>query len=178
MKPQATKLPLLHDRFDGALLGLASGDALGTTVEFKERGSFEPLTGIVGGGPFHLEPGQWTDDTSMALCLADSLLECRGMDLNDQASRYVRWWREGYNSVNGRCFDIGNTVRSALSSFNLDGNPYSGSSDAYSAGNGSIMRLAPVPMFYANDIAKAVAASRESSRKSTRGKPATSARGP
>lgn len=153
-----------HERFDGALLGLAIGDALGTTVEFKERGTFEPLTGIVGGGPFHLEPGQWTDDTSMSLCLADSLLESGGMDLRDQAERYVRWWREGYNSVNGKCFDIGNTVRSALANFSISGEACSGSTDPYSAGNGSIMRLAPVPMFFANDPARAVEASVESSR--------------
>jgi ADP-ribosyl-[dinitrogen reductase] hydrolase len=63
-------------RYQGCLLGLAAGDALGTTVEFKAPGSFAPLTDIVGGGPFHLNKGQWTDDTSMALCLAESLVTC------------------------------------------------------------------------------------------------------
>jgi ADP-ribosyl-[dinitrogen reductase] hydrolase len=69
-----------RDRFRGCLLGLAVGDALGTTVEFSPRGSFAPLTDMVGGGPFQLEPGQWTDDTSMALCLATSLIERQGFD--------------------------------------------------------------------------------------------------
>ena len=68
---------MLIDRYRGALLGLAAGDALGTTVEFSHPGTFKPLTDIVGGGPFDLEPGQWTDDTSMALCLAESLLAQR-----------------------------------------------------------------------------------------------------
>ena len=63
------------ERLRGCLLGLAVGDAVGTTVEFKSRGSFEPVTDMVGGGPFGLEPGQWTDDTSMALCLAESLID-------------------------------------------------------------------------------------------------------
>ena len=58
-------------RYQGCMMGLAAGDALGTTVEFKSPGSFSPLTDIVGGGPFRLEPGQWTDDTSMALCLLE-----------------------------------------------------------------------------------------------------------
>ena len=71
---------LTHDRYRGCLLGLAVGDAVGTTVEFKAPGSFPEVTDMVGGGPFGLEPGQWTDDTSMALCLADSLLESGGFD--------------------------------------------------------------------------------------------------
>ena len=71
-------------RYQGSLLGLAVADAIGTTVEFKEPGSFEPVTDMVGGGVFRLDPGQWTDDTSMALCLAQSLIECNGFDAIDQ----------------------------------------------------------------------------------------------
>jgi ADP-ribosyl-[dinitrogen reductase] hydrolase len=101
-------------RYRGALLGLAAGDALGTTLEFKPPGSFEPIDDIVGGGPFGLEPGQWTDDTSMALCLAASLVERCGFDAAEQMDRYVRWRWDGYMSSNGRCFDIGGTVSAAL----------------------------------------------------------------
>ena len=90
------------------------GDALGITLEFKSPGTFTPLTDIVGGGPFNLRAGQWTDDTSMAPCLAESLVACGGFDPIDQMRRYVRWYREGYMSPTGRCFDIGNTVRAAL----------------------------------------------------------------
>ena len=82
-----------RNRFAGCLLGLACGDAVGTTVEFRSRDSFPPVTDMVGGGPFGLLPGQWTDDTSMALCLAESLIECNGFDPRDQMERYVRWWR-------------------------------------------------------------------------------------
>ena len=154
----------LLDRYRGALLGLAAGDAVGTTLEFKPPGSFEPLTGMVGGGPFGLAPGQWTDDTSMALCLAESLIAQQGFDPADQMKRYVRWWREGHLSSNGACFDIGGTVRSALSRFEASGEPFSGSTDPQSAGNGSIMRLAPVPLYFANDPEQAIAMSAESSR--------------
>ena len=154
----------LRDRYRGALLGLAAGDAVGTTVEFSAPGSFAPVTDIVGGGPFALKPGQWTDDTSMALCLAESLIECRGFDARDQMERYVRWWRQGYFSSTGRCFDIGNTVREALHRFEQSKDPYAGSPDPYSAGNGSLMRLAPVPLFYASDPSEAIRRAAESSR--------------
>ena len=151
------------DRYHGALLGLAVGDALGTTLEFRAKGSFEPIDEMVGGGPFGLAPGEWTDDTSMALCLAESLVE-RGFDPCDQMTRYVRWWREGYWSSNGRCFDIGNTVASALRRFEETGDPMAGSTDRQSAGNGSLMRLAPIPLRYAQDPAEAVRLAGESSR--------------
>jgi ADP-ribosylglycohydrolase len=105
------------ERYRGAMLGLAVGDALGTTLEFSPPGSFQPITDMVGGGPFRLDPGQWTDDTSMALCLAESLVERRGFDAVDQLERYLAWWRDGHLSSSGRCFDIGNTVRHALVTF-------------------------------------------------------------
>ena len=98
------------DRFRGSLLGLAVGDALGTTLEFKPPGSFAPITDIVGGGPFRLARGQSTDDTSMALCLAESLFTQRRFDPVDQLERYVRWHRHGHLSSTGTCFDIGGTT--------------------------------------------------------------------
>jgi ADP-ribosyl-[dinitrogen reductase] hydrolase len=156
--------PEARSRYRGSLLGLAAGDALGTTLEFKRPGTFEPLTTIVGGGPFGLEPGQWTDDTSMMLCLAESLVEKEGFDSVDQLERYVRWWRNGHFSVLGRCFDIGNTTVAALHRFEEIHAPYCGDESSYAAGNGSLMRLAPVPLFYATDIAEASARAGESSR--------------
>jgi ADP-ribosylglycohydrolase len=158
------EIPSLQDRYRGAMLGLAAGDAVGTTLEFKPPGSFEPITDMVGGGPFGLAPGQWTDDTSMALCLAESLIERQGFDPADQMSRYVRWWRQGHLSSTGTCFDIGGTVSSALVRFEASGEPFSGSTDPNSAGNGSIMRLAPVPLLYAQDPEQAILMSEESSR--------------
>jgi ADP-ribosyl-[dinitrogen reductase] hydrolase len=154
----------IRARFRGCLLGLAVGDAVGTALEFHPPGSFQPIDDLVGGGPFQLNPGEWTDDTSMALCLAESLVECRAFEPRDQMQRYLRWFRQGYLSSNGRCFDIGNTVRQALLRFESTGDPYSGSRDHYSAGNGSLMRLAPVAMFYALQPEEAIERSGESSR--------------
>ena len=153
-----------RDRFRGCLLGLAAGDALGTALEFERPGSFEPIDDMVGGGPFGLAAGQWTDDTSMALCLATSLIERGGFDAADQMRRYVRWWREGYlSSTTGPAFDIGVTVSGALSRFERTGEPYAGSTDPYSAGNGSLMRLAPVPMYFSGNAREAIARSADSS---------------
>jgi ADP-ribosyl-[dinitrogen reductase] hydrolase len=158
-----------RDRYRGALLGLAAGDALGTTLEFRRPGSFAPLTDMAGGGPFDLSPGQWTDDTSMALCLAESLIECRGFDAADQLERYTRWYENGHLSSTGRCFDIGNTTRNALNRFRAarrKGGPLPtacGTTTADAAGNGSIMRLAPVALAFAADPADAIRRAAESS---------------
>jgi ADP-ribosyl-[dinitrogen reductase] hydrolase len=143
--------PSLAERYHGALLGLACGDAVGTTVEFKPRGSFKPLTDMVGGGPFNLQPGQWTDDTSMALCLAESLLTKNAFNAADQIGRYLNWWQWGYLSSTGQCFDIGMTVSQALIRYQQTGKPFAGSTDPMSAGNGSLMRLAPVILFFFPD---------------------------
>lgn len=158
------------NRFRGALAGLAAGDALGTTLEFKPPGTFEPIDDMVGGGPFGLEPGEWTDDTSMALCLATSLVKQEGFDAEDQMERYVRWYRDGYLSSTGNCFDIGNTTRGSLTDFERTGDPYAGPTRRDTAGNGSLMRLAPVPMAYADDPETAIQRAADSSR-TTHGAP-------
>jgi ADP-ribosylglycohydrolase len=152
------------ERYRGAMLGLAVGDALGTTLEFSPPGSFAPIDDIVGGGPFRLPAGAWTDDTSMALCLAESLVECGGFDAADQMRRYVRWYREGHMSSTGRSFDIGNTTRAALERFEATGDPWCGSNDPFTAGNGSIMRLAPVVLAFAAAPTEAIAMAARSSR--------------
>ena len=118
--------PSLAERYRGALLGLACGDAVGTTVEFKPRGSFEPLTDMIGGGAFRLKPGRWTDDTSMALCLAESLLNKNGFNAADQMGRYLNWWQWGYLSSTGECFDIGMTVSRALEQYQQTSDPFAG----------------------------------------------------
>lgn len=139
------------DRYQGCLLGLACGDAVVTRVEFEPRGRFEPVTDMLGGGPFGLVPGQWTDDTSMALCLAASLIHHRGFDATDQMNRYCNWRSVGYMSSNGDCYAIGLTVTRALDRYLVSGHPFAGSTDPFSAGNGALVRLAPVAMFYAGD---------------------------
>lgn len=151
-------------RYQGCLLGLAAGDAVGTTVEFRAKDSFPPVTGMEGGGPFHLQAGQWTDDTSMALCLAESLVTCNGFDAKDQMNRYLNWWKWGYLSSTGHCFDIGMTVASALQKFANDGEPFAGSSNPRTAGNGSLMRLAPVVLWFFPDQAQVLEYAQASSR--------------
>ncbi len=156
MTEEKTTGPTRQQRYRGSLLGLAAGDALGTTLEFETPGSFEPVTDIVGRGPFDLKPGQWTDDTAMAMCLAASLVETAGFDTKDQMQRYVRWYRDGYWSSTGACFDIGNTVGAALRRFEATGDPIAGSREPRHGGNGSLMRLAPVPLAFANTPEKAI----------------------
>nr|BDT27936.1 ADP-ribosylglycohydrolase family protein [Bacteriovorax sp. HI3] len=141
----------LQSRFLGSLLGLAVGDALGAPVEFKARGSFPPVEEMQAGGPFNLKKGQWTDDTSLALCLGTSLVEKNGFDPYDQIERYIRWFREGYMSCTGHCFDIGNTTKAALLRYEENKDIYAGSVDD-PATNGSLMRLAPVPLFYFKNL--------------------------
>lgn len=138
----------------GAMIGLAVGDAIGTTLEFKTRDSYEPLTDMVGGGPFKLKPGQWTDDTSMALALMDSLAVKGELDEVDLMERFVRWHEKGEYSSTGRCFDIGITVRGALSRWKSTGDPIAGSTAPDTAGNGSLMRLAPVAVRWWRDRVK------------------------
>lgn len=147
---------MIKERAMGALVGLACGDAVGTTLEFELRGTFEPLTDMEGGGPFELEKGQWTDDTSMALCLAHSLLFSKGFCATDQMNRYCNWYNYGYMSSNGQCFDIGMTVRDALTRYLDSGEPMAGDTSPNSAGNGSLMRLAPIAIFYHRNIKQAI----------------------
>ena len=155
------------DRCRGALVGLAVGDALGAAVEFRSPGSFAPVTCYRSGGPHGLKAGEWTDDTSMALALADSI-GAAGWHIHDQAQRYVDWWKTGKYSVNGRCFDIGITTRSALDRFlKTKDASSSGDSSESASGNGSIMRLAPVAIhfrhLFTNKIAELSKVAEESS---------------
>lgn len=153
-----------QDRAIGAFVGLAIGDALGTTLEFESRDSRPLVTDIVGGGPFGLQPGEWTDDTSMALCLAESILNKTDIDPQDLMVRFRMWSEEGHNSVTGSCFDIGHTVLSALDNFAITGDPLSGSTDPDSAGNGSLMRLSPVAIRWFRNPEKAREAAKLQSR--------------
>jgi ADP-ribosyl-[dinitrogen reductase] hydrolase len=147
----STSLDAIRDRALGALVGLAVGDAIGTTVEFQQRGSFDPVTAMVGGGPFNLRPGQWTDDTSMTLALGESLIACGGLDERDLLERFLRWFHDGENSVKGYCFDIGNATAAALRAFHQTGDIHAASADPRIGGNGSIMRLAPVAVRHWNN---------------------------
>lgn len=144
MREDQSQHTTVEDRALGTLLGLAVGDALGTTLEFTTRDSYAHLTDMVGEGPFDLKPGQWTDDTSMALALAESLCTKPHLDETDLMGRFANWYVHGVNSCTGTCFDIGNTTRAAIEEWLRTGNPLAGSTAPQTAGNGSLMRLAPV----------------------------------
>ena len=152
------------ERAIGALMGLAVGDSIGTTLEFVPRNKITaPLTDMVGGGPFKLQPGQWTDDTSMALCLGESLLE-HGFDMHDQLKRYLNWYDNGYLSSTGKCFDIGGTTQDALERYRDHGIAHAGSANPNDAGNGCIMRLAPVVIYSQDEPEIAIHYAQEQSK--------------
>lgn len=152
-----------QDRYTGCLLGLAVGDALGAPVEFRPPGSFAPLTDMISGGPFNLQRGQYTDDTAMALCVAESILTQRLFDPVDQLQRFVRWYRHGYLSSTGECFDIGNTTRRSLEDFEHTGLAFR-AAGGLRGSNGAIMRLAPVAMAFARQPDEAIRLCGDSAR--------------
>ncbi len=158
------------DQFRGCFLGQAIGDAVGTTNEFKPKGSFKPISDMVGGGPFALPRGAFTDDHSMGLCIAASLVETGTCDACDQLERFCLWRDRGYMSATGACFDIGNTVAAALRKYKRTQQCECGSTDRDTAGNGSLMRQAAIPMAYAGNPAIAGLMAAKSSR-TTHGAP-------
>lgn len=148
--------------YQGSLLGLACGDALGTTLEFYRPGYFEPIDDMIGGGFFNLQPGTWTDDTSLALCLAQSLIDKQDFDAQDQMNKYLDWYENGYFSATGECFDIGMSTRQALEEFKATNNQFAGDLYPDAAGNGALMRLAPIALAYRGSEKLSVNAARSS----------------
>lgn len=144
----------------GAFIGLAIGDALGAPIQFQRRDTYQHVSGYTAGGAYSLDPGYWTDDASMALCLAETLLEKQSYDPTDFGNRLVRWVDEGYNSSLPKCFDIGQTTLRAIGNFRRHGHETCGITGERAGGNGSIMRLAPVPVYFQDspDMAEEVSA--------------------
>ncbi len=149
-------MQFLKDRLNGALLGLAIGDALGAPVEFVKRGSFPDVVGYQAGGKFRLQSGEWTDDTAMALCLAQSLIDMDGFDPVDQLERYIQWLTNGYMSCTGKTVGVGKTVLRALMNYHRTNNACSLLVHEKFSGNGSLMRLAPIPIYYHSSLDAAV----------------------
>lgn len=170
-RPSATR-QAMRDRAVGALVGLAVGDALGTTIEFTTKPRHALVTDIVGGGPFRLRPGQWTDDTAQALALADSLAHDPNLDERDLMDRFIAWHRHGDYSCTGTCFDIGNATHAALDRYELTGDPLAGSTSEAASGNGALMRLAPVAIQHWRDP-EALRTVCDGQTRTTHGSPAT-----
>lgn len=152
------------ERYYGSLVGLAVGDALGAPVEGLAPGMFPKVTNFCGGGFHHIEPGEWTDDTALAMCLAESLIARHGFEPADAMDRIRQWWRAGYWSCREAAFGIGSTTQAAIEYYEAEGAPYAGLTSEASASNGSIMRLAPVPLYYASQPKEALEFSGASSR--------------
>lgn len=170
--PPSETRETIRDRAVGALVGLAVGDALGTTIEFTTKPQYAHLDDIVGGGPFQLRPGQWTDDTAQALALADSLAHDPNLDAPDLMDRFVAWHRRGDYSCTGTCFDIGNATRAALDRYEQTGDPIAGSTSDAASGNGALMRLAPIAIRHWNAPERLRKISDRQTR-TTHGSPAT-----
>ena len=154
----------LRERFQGALVGLAVGDALAAHTQFRKPGTFAAVGDLLGGGPFDLPRGAWTDDTAMALLLAESLLEREGFDAHDQVQRYARWQREGYGSATGQCVGISANVARALATAQYKRQPFAGSHDPEQLDKDPLSRVAPVVMYFFADAPAAVAKAAEAAR--------------
>ncbi|MFL6602064.1 MAG: ADP-ribosylglycohydrolase family protein [Steroidobacteraceae bacterium] len=154
----------LRERFVGTLFGLAVGDAVAAATQYRRAGSFTPVGDMIGGGPFDLPRGAWSDDTAMALCLAESLLECEGFDPRDQVQRYSRWQQDGYLSCTGQCVGItANTARSlALAKWRRVVFP--GSFDPEQLDPEPLSRIAPIALYYLASLETTLQQAAESSR--------------
>jgi ADP-ribosyl-[dinitrogen reductase] hydrolase len=138
----------MDDKKLGTLIGLAIGDAMGAPYEFMNKNVYIPTKEYAIGGCHNVDLGEYTDDTSMALCLANSLIECKEFDAYNQMEKYSQWYKNGYMSTRKYCFDIGNATRKSIDDFIINNIAYSKVTRDYESGNGSIMRLAPIPMYY------------------------------
>jgi ADP-ribosyl-[dinitrogen reductase] hydrolase len=154
----------LRDRFHGALLGLACGDALAAPTQLARRGSFTPVGDLLGGGPYDLPRGAWTDDTAMALCLAESLVEIGRFDVRDQVARYLRWQKEGHLSATGQCLGISANVARALATAQWRRQAFPGSHDPKQLDADPLPRVAVAAMFYFADRTAAIHNAAESAR--------------
>ena len=154
----------LRERFQGALVGLAIGDALAAHTQFRKPGTFAPVGDLLGGGPFDLPRGAWSDDTAMALLLGESLTEREGFDGHDQVARFARWQREGYGSSTGQSVGITASVARALAMAQYKRQPFAGSHDPDHLEKDPLSRVAPVVMYFFADAKAAVSRASEAAR--------------
>ena len=154
----------LRERFQGALLGLAVGDAVAAATQYKRPGRFAPVGDLLGGGPFDLPRGAWSDDTAMALCLAESLLEREGFDERDQVARYRRWQQHGHLSATGQCVGITADLARSLARSQWRRQPFSGSHDPDSLAPESLSCATPAALYFFGNEAAALQLAGEAAR--------------
>ncbi|MGC8829082.1 MAG: ADP-ribosylglycohydrolase family protein [Verrucomicrobiia bacterium] len=161
-EPDEEFLPVNEDpsmriqRYAGCLIGLAVGDALGVAVESLPAGRFKPVTNILGGGKYNLKPGEWTDDTALALCIGTSLVETKGFNIQDQLSRFIKWRDKGYMSCTGSCIGIEYSIARALNYYEETGKTIIEIYDHYSADSSSLVRMAPIAMLFRKSPEEAI----------------------
>jgi ADP-ribosyl-[dinitrogen reductase] hydrolase len=148
----------------GALIGLAVGDAVAAATQHRKPGSFTPVGDMIGGGPFDLPRGGWSDDTAMALCLAESLLESSGFDARDQVKRYARWQQEGYLSATGQCVGITASTARALAVAQWRRQLFAGSHDPTQLDPEPLSRVAPAVLFFLPSVDTAVRQAADAAR--------------
>jgi len=142
---------LCAKKVKAALFGVAVGDALGVPVEFRSRQevSENPVKDMIGYGTYNLPAGTWSDDSSLTFCLAEALTQ--DFDLNTIGQNFVKWYRNNFWTARGNVFDIGIATRQAITRLERgDQTEFAGSSDEFSNGNGSLMRILPL-LFYLLD---------------------------
>jgi ADP-ribosyl-[dinitrogen reductase] hydrolase len=154
----------LRDRFLGAIVGLAAGDAIAAATQFRKAGTFTAVGDLLGGGPFDLPRGAWSDDTAMALCLAESLLEANSFDPRDQVERYRLWQQQGHLSATGQCLGITAGTAKALAQAQWRRQLFSGSHDPNQLDPEVLSRVAPAVLFYFSNPADAITFASEQAR--------------
>ena len=156
--------PRLQQRFTGAMLGLAVGEAVAAATHGLVRGEFAPVAGMSGGGPANLPRGAWGDDSAMALCLADSLLSKAAFDPRDQVARYQRWQMQGYLAATGECVGIQPNTARALGAAHWRRQMFAGSHDPRQLDPEPLGRIAPVLLYFHADPALALTRAAEAAR--------------
>ena len=154
----------LRSRFQGTIFGLATGDALAAPTQMLHRGKFTPVHDLIGGGNYDLPRGAWTDDTAMALCLAESLLDKHAFDPRDQIARYTRWQQQGYQSATGQCIGITASVARALAAAQWRRQAFAGSHDPAKLDPDPLTRVAPPVMFWFANRQTAIERATEAAR--------------
>lgn len=143
---------VLKDKVLSGIIGLCVGDALGVPVEFvsREKLRSNPVTDMIGYGTFDLPPGSWSDDSSLALCLLDSL--ANGLDYNDIMKKFLSWINDAEYTPYGTVFDVGRTCMQSIFRFPRGTEAIKcGGASEYDNGNGSLMRILPLA-FYLNTV--------------------------
>ena len=140
----------MKQKIYNTLYGVIVADALGVPVEFtsREERKANPVTDMIGYGTYNLPKGSWSDDSSMMLCLAESIGRLKTIDYDDIMKNFSAWFNESKFTPDNDLFDIGGSCRKSIMNY-LEGIPSidCGQKSEFDNGNGSLMRIAPLPIY-------------------------------